>query len=121
MEAWDQLSDGPPHPGPEVEALEDSDPYVLGSGTWSLEFLDSDDQHSAVPTSRVQITLTLGESQPPVPEGSTVTTYPLREFGLFGVYNDGTEDHDYMIDCIRHPVIHKDETATLIRRVKLYF
>ncbi len=121
LDAWDDLSDGPPHPEATLTQLEDTDPYVLESGEWSLEFLDDDDQHSVEPTKRVQVTLSLGENQPPVPEGSVVTTYPLREFGLFGIYNDGTDDHDYMIDCIRHPVIHKDTTATLIRKVKLYF
>jgi len=119
--AWDDLADGPPHPDAGVTALEDAEPYVVDGAQWDLEFLDDNDQHSNVPTTRLQITITLGQDQPPAPEGSVVTSYPLREFGLFGEYDDGSEVHDYMIDCIRHPVIHKDTSATLIRKVKLYF
>ena len=40
----------------------------------------------------------------------------------FGKYVDESSiEHEYMIDCIRHPVIHKDESATLNRVVRLYF
>jgi hypothetical protein len=41
----------------------------------------------------------------------------LREFGLFGQLAGS----DYMLNSIRHPVIHKDGDATLIRVVRLYF
>lgn len=36
---------------------------------------------------------------------------PLREFGLF----DGK---DYMINGVRHPVIHKDAASTLVRVIR---
>lgn len=39
---------------------------------------------------------------------------PLREFGLFGLF-DGK---DYMINCVRHPVIHKDAASTLVRVIR---
>ena len=51
------------------------------------------------------------------PPDENLSSYPLREFGLFGKY--GTIP--YMIDCIRHPVIHKDTSTTLVRVVRLYF
>jgi hypothetical protein len=66
------------------------------------------------PTSRLQITVTMAPGYP-APE-SPQTTYPLREFGLFGGADGG-----YMINCVRHPVIHKHESATLIRVIRLYF
>ncbi len=62
-----------------------------------------------------RITVTLGPSTPP--PGSGETTFQLREFGLYG-RSGGT---DYMINSIRHTVIHKDESATLIRVIRLDF
>jgi hypothetical protein len=86
-----------------------------------LVYLNDLDEAVTVPTPRLQITATLEEGVPPAPEPQ-VSTYPLREFGLFGKYvDDSSIEHEYMIDCIRHPVIHKDESATLIRVVRLYF
>ncbi|MCK4761385.1 MAG: hypothetical protein KAW12_04235 [Candidatus Aminicenantes bacterium] len=118
---WDNEDEGPPAPVPATAALEDPEPYLVDENAWSLEYLDENDQHANTPTDRLQVTITLGENQPPAPADSVVTTYPIREFGLFGVFTDGAGDHDYMIDCIRHQVIHKDTSATLIRKVKLYF
>lgn len=111
---WD--TDGAPVPDPLITAdLVDrySPPIYLSE--LSLVYLDENDAEVPGPTSRLQITATLDPGYPaPI---SPLTTYPLREFGLFGKF-DGT---DYMIDCIRHPVIHKDVSATLIRVVRLYF
>lgn len=78
-------------------------------------YLDDSDNPAAGPTNRVQISATLEPDYPPPLPGQT--TYPLREFGLFGEY-DGSS---FMINCIRHPVIHKGATATLIRVIRLYF
>lgn len=86
-----------------------SDPHLI------LTYLQGENE-TTEPTSRLQITATLGEGYPPpIPP---LTTYPLREFGLFGDF-DGNKP--FMINCIRHPVIHKDESATLIRVMRLYF
>jgi hypothetical protein len=84
-------------------------------------YLNENDVEVTETTNRVQITATLGLNEPEPVEGSNVNSYPLREFGLFGEYFDGTEYKEYMIDYIIHPVIHKDVTATLIRVVRLYF
>ncbi len=78
-------------------------------------YLDSLGNPTTGPTSQLQISATLNPDYPPPLSG--LTTYPLREFGLFGEY-DGSF---YMINCIRHPVIHKGATATLIRTVRLFF
>jgi len=67
------------------------------------------------PTTRIQITATLGQNQPPPIAGSTI--YPLREFGLFGLF----DETPYMIDYVIHPVINKDATDTLIRTIRLIF
>lgn len=81
----------------------------------TFNYLDASETPVGGPTPRLQITATLPPGVPqPLGAG---TTYPLREFGLFGRFG-GT---DYMINTIRHPVIHKGPTATLIRVVRLYF
>lgn len=65
------------------------------------------------PTSRLQVTATLGPGYP-APLPGPLNTAPLREFGLFST--DG-----YMINGVRHAVIHKDVSATLVRVIRLYF
>ncbi len=86
-----------------------------------LVYLNENDVEVTKTTDRVQITATLGvdEPLPPAEEGYNLSSYPLREFGLFG--GECEDDNGYMIDHITHPVIHKDVTATLIRVVRLYF
>ncbi len=108
---WD--ADGPPPADGSEHRLEDSAHY--DADELIIEYLDEDDEIVDGPTNRLQISATLGENEPPVT--APATTYPLREFGLFGNYGDT----EYMIDLIRHPVINKDRTATLIRVVRLYF
>lgn len=78
-------------------------------------YLDSSDHVVAGPSSRLQITATLLPGYPT--SIAPATSYPLREFGLFGRLNG----RDVMINTIRHPVIHKEETSTLIRVIRLYF
>lgn len=113
VEEWDKT--GAPAPDPaETTALEnpcDDDPFP----DLEIVYLDENDVEVPGPTNRLQITATLGSNYP-VPEPPS-QSYPLREFGLFGSFNNV----NYMIDCIRHPVIHKDVSATLIRVVRLYF
>ena len=67
------------------------------------------------PTNRLQIEALL---EPGYPAPCTPNqTYPLREFGLFGRF----KGDQYMINWIRHPVIHKDQSSTLERIVRLEF
>ncbi len=80
-----------------------------------LVYLDQNDQVIAGPSTRLQITATLIPGYP-VPQAPS-TTFPLREFGLFGLLNST----EIMINTIRHPVLHKDVTSTLIRVIRLYF
>jgi len=55
--------------------------------------------------------------KPGFPAPVEFNTYPLREFGLFGIF----AGQPFMINCVRHPVIYKDLSATLVREIKLYF
>lgn len=80
-----------------------------------VDYLDAHDQVVAERGMRLQITTTLAPGYP-VPV-TPVTSYPLREFGLFANLNG----QEVMINAIRHPVLHKDETSTLIRVLRLYF
>ncbi len=112
LEVWDAA--GPPPPDPEitVELEEPHDPPIS-----VLDFAYLGDSDSAVtgPTNRLQITATLLPDYPP--PLAPLSTYPLREFGLFGSFGGAF----HMINCVRHPVIHKDDSATLIRVMRLYF
>ncbi len=112
-EEWDTEGTDPPEPG--TSGLENR--YEPTLADLELVYLNESDGPSqeGSPTSQLQITATLKPGYP-APE-EPLQTYPLREFGLFGRFGGV----DYMIDCIRHPVIHKDVSATLIRVVRLYF
>lgn len=80
-----------------------------------LVYLDDNETVTSNPTNRLQINATLVPNYPlPI---TALHTYPLREFGLFGRLNGV----DYMINHVRHPVIHKDASTTLIRTIRLYF
>ncbi len=114
LDRWDK--NGIPATDPATTVgLQDGSPVRIPVDHLDLNYLDGNDEIVAQPTSRVQIKATLLAGVPrPTPPA---TSYPLREFGLFGRF--GTTD--FMINSIRHPVIHKDINASLIRLVRLYF
>lgn len=115
---WD--TSGAPAPDATITELTDTSPYVVAAGDLQIEYLDQNDQVVSGPTNRLQVSVTFGLNQPPAV--APLNSYPMREFGIFGQYTDASGTvHDYMIDCIRHPVINKDVTTTLERAVKLYF
>jgi len=113
QEAWDTA--GPLPSDPATTKLENPYNPPIAVDRLSLAYLEEDVSVVDYPTSRLQITATLepGYPSPLAP----LNTYPLREFGLFGSF----EGDDYMINNIRHPVIHKDAAATLVRVIRLYF
>ena len=113
LEKWDTT--GAPPPNSSVIQLEDKNPFQIQVADLDLVYLRENNEEVKGPTNRLQITATLGTNKPPAV--ASVSSYPLREFGLFGKFGG----EPYMIDCIRHPVIHKDVSATLIRVVRLYF
>ncbi len=121
-DAWDAA--GAPTPDPKATAglvkphgvpvTVDNPPAAC---SMELKYIDESADGSVTTniTSRLQITAKLGPGYPAPEDGKT--SFPLREFGLFGT----VDNQNYMINCIRHPVIHKDVNATLIRIVRLYF
>ena len=111
--AWD---DQPPTaPGPATEQLVNPALITIPVEAGHMEYLDAAGTPTAGPTNRIQIVVTLEPGIPPI-EGSE-TTYPLREFGLFGTF----ASENYMIDYVRHPVIHKQADNTLVRTIRLIF
>ncbi len=113
LEIWDSISPEPPVRS--VEHLSDPSPIDMPIGASQIEYLDATGNSTPGPTQRLKITLTLGADTPPIASGET--SYPLREFGLFGLL--GTEE--YMIDYVRHPVIHKQAGDILDRTIHLIF
>ncbi len=116
LKEWD--TSGPPPPDPETTTdLVNKFTPVINVADLAIIYMDENDIEVEGPTSRIQITGTLEPDYPEPLSPPAVNTYPLREFGLFGTFNG----EEYMINYIRHPVIHKDENATLIRIIRLYF
>jgi hypothetical protein len=110
---WDTTP--PPAPDPKtITKLIDSSPFSIPNTGLILQYLNDSEAIVDGPTNRIEIVATLGVGQPPPTTGSI---YPLREFGLFGELN-GTP---HMIDYIRHPLIEKDQSVSLERRVRLVF
>lgn len=111
-EAWDD--DGIPDvdPANTIALINAADPVIEDL---DFVYLTDDDPPVEVegPTRCLEARATL---QPGYP-GADGTTYPLREFGLFGQFGDDF----YMVNCVRHAVIHKGPNATLFRVVRLYF
>lgn len=112
LEAWDTAIEPVP---PGTTDLVNRFSPTIALAELDMIYLDAANNPSLVPTNRLQITATLpaGYPAPPPP----LSTYPLREFGLFGSF----DDTEYMINCVRHPVIHKDAQSTLVRAVRLVF
>jgi hypothetical protein len=109
---WD--ADGPPPPETTLTDLVDRHAPPIPAGELNLAYLDAGGNVVEGPTTRLQITATLPAGYPEVAPGGT---YPLREFGLFGSFGGA----EYMVNCVRHGVIHKDASSTLIRVIRLSF
>jgi hypothetical protein len=110
--AWDAA---PVPPAAGTEQLVDTAFVLIPVAAADMKYLDAGGAVTAGPTQRIQITVTLAPGTPPPPSGST--SYPLREFALLG--NFGAER--YMIDYVRHPVVHKAPGDTLVRTIRLVF
>ena len=102
---------------------DDWDENEPGKAAESVQGLEQEGTQSDVPQPALQIIATLPPGYPPaLPD---LDSYPLREFGVFGAVtqNAGTATEKtlrYMVNCIRHPVIHKNAAATLIREVRIF-
>lgn len=116
--SWD--INGTPAPDAGITALLDPSPYVVPVEKLVIDYLDENDEVVPGPSARLQVSVVLGQDQPPAV--APLSSYPMREFGIFAQYTDNLgKVNEFMIDCIRHTVINKDVTARLERAVKLYF
>jgi phage tail-like protein len=122
LETWD--TEGAPAPEPDTTDLINQYPVTIpvanpnpATGSKLELAYWGDEQVSDDPTSCLQIKATLNPGYPQPESG--LSTYPLRNFGLFGGID--ADPDPYMINCVRHPVIHKPDTATLVRIIRLYF
>lgn len=113
-EAWDSEVAGPQDPA--TEALADSSPVVINvaDAAMQVDFINNVDDFSAVPTNRLQVTLTLEGTALPISAGET---YPLREFALYGEVGGSA----YMVDYVRHTVMHIGAEDSLTRKIRLVF
>ncbi|MGA1870553.1 MAG: hypothetical protein ACMUJM_18615 [bacterium] len=115
-ESWDaEGAPDAPDPTMEMPDLKHKFTPPIFFQDLTVFYIDEYGTESVGPEKQLQITATLGPGYP-TPE-APLSTYPLREFGLFGTF-DG---EPYMINYKSHPVIHKHESATLIREIRLYF
>ncbi len=96
-------------------ALTDPHPFHIRISPRQMVYLDTAGNPTNVPSNRIQVRVILKPGTPPISEGET--SYALREFGLFGRL--GREN--YMIDYVRHAVIHKQAEDTLTRTIRLIF
>lgn len=107
---WDT---SPPDPAPRsTEWLVDTRPFRVRLAPEQIDYLDATGAPSTGPTNRLEVKVELGEDEPPGED-----SYPMREFGLFGQ----CVGEIYMINYVRHPVIHKPRTARLERTIRLMF
>lgn len=113
LETWDM--EPPEPPASDDQQLTDPAPFVVTITPAQIVYLDELGTPVAGPTNRIEISITLGTGEPPLDLDET--TFPLREFGLFGDFGG----EDYMINYVRHPVIHKQADDTLTRTIRLVF
>ncbi len=113
--AWD--TDGVPATVADTEQLVDTAPFSIAitDAAMEIDFLDSVGEINPAVSHRIQATVTLDPGVVPIAVGES--SFPLREFALFGRL-DAT---DYMIDYVRHPVMHIGPADSLTRRVRLVF
>ena len=111
-EEWDQALKPVP---PNADVLTDPNAYELELSEADKTYLPNASSSGIFPncTNGIQIVATLNKDFP----SQAQTPYPLREFGLFGKIKNTL----CMINCVRHPVIHKDNQTSLERIIKLYF
>lgn len=111
--SWDIVTPALPAPG--IQTLTDPHFVRVPVTAGQLEYLDAMGVPAGSATNCIQVTVSLGPGTPPAEGGGA--SYPLREFGLFGKLGD----EEYMIDYVRHPVIHKQPGDTLVRTIRLVF
>lgn len=111
---WDTL----PYeaPVPSTSSLVDLSPHNISvtDAGMSISFLDIAGNTTSDVHSRIEVSVTIDGDSLPIGPGET---FPLREFALYGELNSS----DYMIDYVRHGVIHIGQGDVLNRRIRLAF
>lgn len=109
LESWDGA---PAPPTRTAQELADPAPFEIPLTSADIAYVNAAGDPTAGPTNRLRLVVTLGENEPPGED-----PFALREFGLFGEFGG----EPYMINYVRHGVIHKAADATLIRTIQLVF
>jgi hypothetical protein len=107
--AWDTA---PEPPVRSAQQLTDATPFEVPLAPADIVYVNAAGVVVTGPTNRLRMVITLGVNEP-----AGEDPYPLREFGLFGEL----EGEPYMINYVRHGVIHKPADATLVRTIQLTF
>jgi hypothetical protein len=110
---WDVS--GIPAPQRVDTAPVDPNPFSVAITAAQIGYIDAAGSVSAQPTPRLEVTLTLPAGQPPLDPGES--SFPLREFALFGRFGATAT----MINSVRHPVLRKAPGDVLTRTVRLVF
>jgi len=110
---WDEAP--PAGPPATVQQLTDTAPFVVSLTPRQIRYVDAGGVPDRHPTNRLEIVVTLAANEPPLRRGET--DYAMREFGLFGDFGGEA----YMINYVRHPVLHKQAGDTLTRTIRLVF
>ncbi len=113
LDTWD--TEPPDPPDSADQQLADPAPFVVAIVPSQIVYLDDLGMPVTGPTNRIEISVDLAAGEPPLDPGETA--FPLREFGLFGDFGG----EDFMINYVRHPVIHKQADDTLTRTIRLVF
>jgi hypothetical protein len=98
-----------------TEQLVDPAPVMLAIGAGDMTYLDASGNPVPGPTPCLQVVVNMPPGTPAPPPGES--SYPLREFALFGTF----ASDDYMVDYVRHPVINKGSGDSLVRTIRLVF
>jgi hypothetical protein len=107
--------------GPDVvlpdnqELIKPYDAFLQEGPQLTLKYLDKNDQVQDEPSHRLEITATLD------PEKPQAAACALREFALCMRFGKPPNTTDYMLNHVRHRVIYKAETDTLVRVIRLSF
>jgi hypothetical protein len=113
-ENWDDQA--APESDPNTDSLTDASPVIISiaDAAMQVDFINSLGAVIADVSQRIQVSVNLEPGSLPIIDDEV---FPLREFALFGRL--GAED--YMIDYVRHPVMHIGAGDTLTRRIRLVF
>ena len=114
----DAIWDTQPYVAPPASThdLQDTTAHQIAvtDAAMSIGYIDSMGNATGTAQPRIEVSVTIEGDSLPISAGET---FPLREFALYGELNST----DYMIDYVRHGVIHIAQGDVLTRRIRLVF